>query len=122
MTYFGDVSNTEQYLYRDDIEGEVASLRADIELLGDEDVGLREDLENDVRVLEELLSDVSRGDTLIHDAAFVDYAEETAYSIGAISQDLDWPVCHIDWEAAAESLKMDYIPVNFAGETFWVRA
>lgn len=62
------------------------------------------------------------GETLIADSYFTSYAEELAEDIGAIKRDAEWPLRHIDWEAAAEELKADYMAVDFDGETFWMRA
>ena len=49
------------------------------------------------------------------------YARQLAEDIGAIDRDQGWPACHIDWEAAAENLKMDYTSVSFEGREYWIR-
>jgi hypothetical protein len=61
------------------------------------------------------------GSTLIRDSYFEDYAREMAEDIGAIGKDLQWPLMHIDWEAAADALKQDYTSVDFDGVEYWVR-
>lgn len=61
------------------------------------------------------------GVTLIRDSYFENYAQELAEDIGAIGHDLQWPLYHIDWEAAANSLKMDYTLVAFDGVEYWGR-
>ena len=61
------------------------------------------------------------GVTLVHCSYFQDYAQQLAEDIGAIDRTLGWPACHIDWEAAAESLKMDYSAVTFGHNTYWGR-
>ncbi len=61
------------------------------------------------------------GTTFISDGAFVDYAEEVAQDIGAIDSDFGWPLGYIDWEAAADALKMDYTSVTIDGEDWWYR-
>lgn len=66
-------------------------------------------------------SDWRDGATLIRDSYFEDYARELAEDIGAIGKDLPWPACHIDWEAAADALKIDYTEVDFDGVSYWVR-
>lgn len=48
-------------------------------------------------------------------------AQELADDIGAIDSNAKWPLNHIDWEAAAEELKMDYTEVNFNGTTYYIR-
>lgn len=61
------------------------------------------------------------GVTLVPDGSFEDYARETAESIGAIEKDMGWPCNRIDWEAAADDLKMDYASFDIRGETYWGR-
>lgn len=61
------------------------------------------------------------GVTLIHDDYFVEYSREIAFEIEVVSRDEEWPLNCIDWEQAAEALKVDYSPVEFDGETYWVR-
>jgi hypothetical protein len=65
--------------------------------------------------------DWQHGCTLVHEDHFTEYAQEMAYDIGAISKDATWPACHIDWEAAAEALKVDYTEVEFGTQTYLVR-
>lgn len=86
----------------EDCEKELASLRA-LELQG------------------EGLSDWEYGATLVRDDYFEDYARQTAEDLGLIQEDAAWPACHIDWEAAADSLRMDYTSVEFDGVTYWAR-
>lgn len=61
------------------------------------------------------------GVTFIRDSNFEAYAEELAEDIGAISRDAAWPLNRIDWEAAANDLKMDYTSVEIDGEDWWYR-
>lgn len=63
------------------------------------------------------------GVTLIRDSYFKDYAYELADDIGALRtiEGQSWPMCHIDWQAAADSLRQDYTAVDFDGVTYWVR-
>ena len=61
------------------------------------------------------------GMTLIHDSYFKTYAQEFAEEIGAVDREWGWPACHIDWEAAAESLQMDYSAITFGHNTYWGR-
>lgn len=61
------------------------------------------------------------GVTLIRDSYFQEYAEELADDIGAIDKKAGWPLNCIDWEAAADQLKMDYTAIEFDGVTYWVR-
>lgn len=62
------------------------------------------------------------GEALIRDSYFTDYARELADDIGSLPAEISWPCCHIDWEAAARALKMDYTSLDFGGVTYWVRS
>jgi len=66
--------------------------------------------------------DWTYGETLIRDSYFQDYAMQLAEEIGAIGENLDWPACHIDWDAAADALKQDYTRVDFDGVDYWIRS
>lgn len=61
------------------------------------------------------------GVTFIRDDYFEDYARELAEDIGAIDRDAAWPNSYIDWEAAADALRMDYTSVEIDGEDWWFR-
>ncbi len=97
--------------------------------LGDEDNGTDQDtLFQELAALEALQDEAEGyspgwqyGATLIRDSHFTTYAQELAEDIGAINPNFAWPTCHIDWEAAADALKMDYTEVKFAGVAYWVR-
>lgn len=62
------------------------------------------------------------GETLIRESYFQDYAEELAEDCGMVPKNLGWPCDFIDWAAAADALKQDYYEVDFAGETYYIRA
>lgn len=66
--------------------------------------------------------DWSHGETLIRDSYFEDYAQQLAEDIGAINRNASWPNDCIDWEAAADALKMDYFSVDFDGVDYWIRS
>lgn len=66
--------------------------------------------------------DWDSGEGLIRDSYFEEYAEQLADDIGAIDRNARWPVNCIDWEKAADELKADYTEVDFAGESYWIRA
>ncbi len=70
------------------------------------------------------LNEVARNEpTMIHENYFEQYAQDLAEDIGAIDPNMGmgWPLYHIDWEAAAESLKMDYSEVTFGRHTYLIR-
>jgi antirestriction protein len=60
---------------------------------------------------------------LILDYYFTDYARQLADDIGVFSnvKEYGWPLNHIDWEAAADALKMDYSEVRWGGYTYFIR-
>jgi len=71
----------------------------------------------------ESFADWQHGETLIHDSYFAQYAEELAHDLGLVSGEMmDWPLRHIDWQAAAEELQMDYSTIDFDGQTYWIRS
>lgn len=61
------------------------------------------------------------GVTLVHEDYFEDYAQEFAEDIGAIDRNAQWPLQYIDWEEAADALKMDYSEVDFDGQAYYGR-
>lgn len=65
--------------------------------------------------------DYHHGESAINEDYFQAYARQMAEDIGAVSSDDVWPLNHIDWEAAASALKIDYTEIDFDGERFWVR-
>ena len=83
---------------------------------------------DELKALEALAEEASEspdwehGETLIRDSYFTQYAEEFANDVGRVSGDMEWPLCHIDWEAAAEDLQQDYTSVDFDGVTYWIRS
>ena len=66
--------------------------------------------------------DWEHGETLIHHRYFAEYAQELAEDIGAIAHDAQWPLGYIDWTAASDALKIDYLSVDFDGQEYWIRA
>ncbi|MHA6837754.1 hypothetical protein [Ralstonia pseudosolanacearum] len=71
--------------------------------------------------------DWSHGEALIHEDYFVKYIEEFIDDCYELPKELssgNWPYRHItiDYEAAAEEAKADYIEVDFDGQTFLMRA
>lgn len=59
--------------------------------------------------------------TLIRESYFKTYAEELAEDIGAVNSEAAWPNNHIDWEAAADELLIDYTSTEFDGVTYYYR-
>lgn len=86
-----------------------------------------EDEKHELKMLEELAgqceghSDWGYGEALIRGEYFTEYAEDLAYELGVISRKAQWPIKHIDWEAAAEELKQEYAEVEFGDTTYFIR-
>ena len=74
----------------------------------------------ELRYLQNEVYEFNYGATLINDDYFPQYAEDLADDLYGV-QSRDWPFCHIDWDAAADALKIDYISVEYQGEIYWVR-
>jgi hypothetical protein len=91
-------------------------------------VDFGEDEYNELKALEKLEEEASgspdwnHGETLIRDSYFEEYAQQLAEDIGAIDKNASWPNDHIDWEAAADALKADYMSADFDGVEYWIRA
>lgn len=117
--------------YRDELangedhtEEEVQGIEDEIDNLTTQVAELEEELEPLKALAEECegYGDWSYGATLIHEEYFLEYAEQLAEDIGAVSSNASWPNNHIDWDAAAEELKIDYMEVDFDGQTYLMRA
>lgn len=84
-----------------------------------------EDSAAELAMLEDLeaegAEDWSYGATFVRASYFEAYAEQLAEDVGAIDPDASWPLSFIDWEAAAEALKVDYSERTIDGETYYVR-
>ena len=70
--------------------------------------------------------DWSYGETLIHEDYFTDYTEEMINDCYELPKEFNsgaWPWRHmtLDYEAAADEAKQDYMEVNFDGETYYIR-
>jgi antirestriction protein len=61
------------------------------------------------------------GATMIPEDDFAGYAQELAEDCGMVPHGVGWPVNHIDWEAAADELRIDYTEVEWEGTTYLVR-
>jgi antirestriction protein len=66
-------------------------------------------------------ADWAYGEVFIAESHFEDYARELARDIGAVSGDEGWPHNRIDWETAADDLKMDYSTAELFGTTYLFR-
>jgi hypothetical protein len=83
---------------------------------------LREELDQLVSLRDQGIPDYEYGAAFIHEDFFADYARQLADDIGAIDDNHGWPLNCINWEQAADQLKMDYMEVQINGIDYWVRA
>ena len=72
-------------------------------------------------------SDADAGETIIAESHFVDYIKEIIDDCYALPKELtsgEWPYRHItiDYEAAAEEAKADYVELTFRGRNFYIQA
>lgn len=111
-------------------ENNIAALRSDISDIEENITTIGYDIEEAQEELSPLKSlaeeaegysaDWNYGQALIRDSYFEEYAQQLAEDIGAIHRPA-WPCDHIDWEAAADALKMDYTQIDFDGVDYWIR-
>lgn len=66
-------------------------------------------------------ADWTHGEALIRDSYFVEYAQQLAEDCGMLEHCDKWPATCIDWDKAADELKVDYTSVDFDSETYWIR-
>jgi hypothetical protein len=71
-------------------------------------------------------SDFPYGEQYIPADSFEQYARELADDLGALPADRkdgypNWPVCHIDWPAAARALAEDYAELTIDGVEYLTR-
>jgi hypothetical protein len=87
---------------------------------------LDEDEQKELKELESLEHEVGQwddGNTLIAEGYWKEYVQQFAEDIGAYDPKAAnaWPLCHIDWDAAADHLAADYSQVTYCGDTYYVR-
>jgi chromosome segregation ATPase len=106
-----DITNNDDTIDIRDVRDEINELESQIA-----------DLQEQLTPLKRLAEEVNDDGPLIRESYFTEYAQQLAEDLGAISANAPWPACHIDWDAAAEELKMDYSTVDFDGVTYYYRA
>lgn len=60
--------------------------------------------------------------TLVHDDSFEEYAEELAEDLGLLPREHQWPLYAIDWERAANDLRVDYTSITYDGDDYLMRS
>lgn len=94
----------------------------DPDLLADLDDDEKERADEIRQVLSDIGAEAFHGAQLIREDTFEEFAREFAEEIGAMPHADQWPAYCIDWERAANELRMDYTSVEFDGSTWYVRA
>jgi hypothetical protein len=130
-----EISNTADVIDSRDVIArieEIEEMLADLEsvtLTNDE----RRDASLELAALKSLASEAESspdwiyGETLIRESHFTDYIEQLIDDCYEMPKELnsgDWPWRHVtvDYEAAAEEAKADYIECDFDGVTYLIRA
>ena len=89
---------------------------SDLKEWEDENQGELEEL----RTLRDEIPEWRHGEALINDDYFVKYAQDLADDLYDMNKHR-WPFDCIDWDRAADALKMDYSSCEYQGETYWYR-
>ena len=113
---FEGVSADDQSIAASELNDELTAAGKELEDWDEDWLQEMKDLE---AFIDEDSSGWRHGKTLIRERYFETYARQFAEDVGAISRDDKWPATCIDWEQAAEELKMDYTSADFAGVTYY---
>ena len=124
------INNYQDIIDSRDVMERIDELESIIEDAGDTDEELckfSDEIEElkSLKALAEQASDSpdwKYGEGLIRESYFEDYARELAEDCGMISGEENWPLNCIDWEEAADQLKVDYFDVDFGGVSYYIRA
>ena len=107
------------------VENDIGNVKDAIESARDAIEDFKEDEYDELLQLakdgENYSSDWKYGATLIRDSYFREYAEDLARDCCDMKSASEWPFRHIDWDAAADELKIDYSEIDFGGESYWIR-
>lgn len=127
-----DIDNTQDIIDSRDVIARIEELEAEQEALLDDEREADGEWEayygQELAALKALADEAEgspdwrHGEVLIRYSYFEDYARQLAEDVGAISDDAQWPCNCIDWEQAANELRMDYFSVDFDGVDYWIRS
>lgn len=101
-----------------DAEEALITARTDLKEWEDENA---EELEELDTLETEVGSEWMHGEILIPEDEFEDYARDPATNTGTVSVNNRWPLNHIDWDAAAEELRVDYSEADYQNVTYYFR-
>lgn len=129
-----EITSSDDYIDSRDVIARIAYLESelephddpedDTELDADEVEAYREELSKlkELAAEGEGYADWNYGAQLIKDEVFEDYAREYAEDVhGSAVSEAAWPFDNIDWEAAADALRVDYSEIEFDGATYLIR-
>ena len=89
-----------------------------IEALNEWDEEYKEELD-ELCAMRDEISEWRHGEALIAEEDFAEYAEQLADDLCDVTD--HWPFNHIDWDAAADELKSDYLSIDYQGTTYLYR-
>lgn len=104
----------------EEYEGRLEAAKSDFGPKEEAELKALEDLRDEIGEGKRGIND--EGGPFVHENDFEDYARELAEDIGAIPEGLGWPCTCIDWERAADELKMDYSSIEWNGVTYFYRS
>ena len=104
-----------------DVEADIASAEKTLKEWDDEN---KQELDALLALQDEASGspDWQYGEGLIRHSYFKDYAQDLAEDCGLLENANTWPGRCIDWDQAAEELKMDYFSVDFDGVEYLIRS
>ena len=113
------VRNTDNMINSYAVDGRIEELEGSVD----------EDDQAELATLRGLIEQYGGGDweygvVLIRESHFADYAEDLArdtVSVDANAWD-SWPLNCIDWDRAADDLRIDYTEIDYDGVTYYARA
>ena len=92
------------------------------EALADWQSEYQEELDELNQLESEVGDEWMHGETLIDEDDFEEYAQDLAEDISGMPRDQPWPFNCIDWEQAANELRMDYSSCEYQGTTYLFRS
>ncbi len=74
----------------------------------------------DLLAMDNIIGEFS-GSQGVHEHDFEEYAQEVHEDLHGRDSGQEWPYTCIDWKQAARDLMQDYTPVEYEGDTYYVR-
>ena len=130
MKYYTELSDftSENTIDPNDIQELLETLQSELDDIMDDRENFHgtddyiNDLNDQINVLTDVLTEVNLDETLIRDSYMNDYLIELVHDIGDLPKDLPWYIeSNIDWDGVCDDLKMDYSCVEIDGVEYWQR-